>query len=90
MVQTPASVFLEYAELVRAEVEAALQQCTDLDEDCPSRLREAMRHSLLAPGKRLRPMLVLMAAGACGSDTPAGDARRSRRGDGTHLFTHPR
>jgi geranylgeranyl diphosphate synthase type II len=36
--------------------------------DCPARLREAIRYSLLAPGKRLRPMLVLMAAKACGCD----------------------
>jgi geranylgeranyl diphosphate synthase type II len=34
-------------------------------------LAEAMRHSLLAPGKRLRPMLVLMAAQACGCDDGA-------------------
>jgi geranylgeranyl diphosphate synthase type II len=29
---------------------------------------EAMRYSLLAPGKRLRPILVLLAAEACGGD----------------------
>ncbi|HMC10213.1 MAG TPA: polyprenyl synthetase family protein, partial [Pirellulaceae bacterium] len=34
--------------------------------DCPRVLAEAIRHSLLAPGKRLRPMLVLMACEACG------------------------
>ena len=35
------------------------------------RLREAMRYSLLAPGKRLRPMLALLAAEACGGDIQA-------------------
>ena len=35
---------------------------------CPSRLLEAMRYSLLGGGKRLRPILVLMAAEACGAD----------------------
>jgi geranylgeranyl diphosphate synthase type II len=33
---------------------------------CPATLQQAIRHSLLAPAKRLRPMLVLMAAEACG------------------------
>ena len=37
--------------------------------DCPPHLAEAIRHSLLAPGKRLRPMLVLMACQACGYDS---------------------
>jgi geranylgeranyl diphosphate synthase type II len=55
-----------YAAAARAEIEAALLRYTEFDEDCPARLRTAIRHSLLAPGKRLRPMLVLMAAGACG------------------------
>ena len=34
-------------------------------------MREAIRYSLLAPGKRLRPMLVLMAAEACGGSLSA-------------------
>lgn len=33
--------------------------------DCPARLKEAMRYSIFAGGKRLRPVLVLMAADAC-------------------------
>lgn len=39
-----------------------------LPDGCPDRLREAIAYSLLAPGKRLRPLLALMAAEACGSD----------------------
>ena len=35
---------------------------------CPTRLLEAMRYSLLGGGKRLRPILALMAAEACGGD----------------------
>jgi geranylgeranyl diphosphate synthase type II len=34
--------------------------------DCPPRLREAIHYSLLAPGKRLRPVLCLMACEAVG------------------------
>ncbi len=44
----------------------ALSQYTSFDDDCPEQLREAIRYSLLAPGKRLRPMLVLLATEACG------------------------
>jgi geranylgeranyl diphosphate synthase type II len=47
-------------------VDAALDQCTRFSTECPSRLAEAIRYSLLAPGKRFRPALVLWAAEACG------------------------
>ncbi|MGE0760840.1 MAG: polyprenyl synthetase family protein [Pirellulaceae bacterium] len=57
-----------YSAAARTEIEAALRRYTEFDPDCPARLRDAIRHSLLAPGKRLRPMLVLMAAEACGCD----------------------
>ncbi|HEV8058740.1 MAG TPA: farnesyl diphosphate synthase [Gemmataceae bacterium] len=54
----------EYLREKRAAIDsrlrAALQLC-----DAPARLAEAMRYSLLAPGKRLRPMLVLLAVDAC-------------------------
>src|SRR5205085_4393131 len=38
---------------------------------CPAVLVEAMRYSLLAPGKRLRPLLVLLANEASGGDVEA-------------------
>jgi geranylgeranyl diphosphate synthase, type II len=56
-----------YTELI----EAALHKAVQFDADCPSHLAEAIRYSLLAPGKRLRPQLVLMAAEACGGDARA-------------------
>ena len=59
----------------RRRVEEALDRFTPRADDpeapCPPRLAEAMRYSLLAGGKRLRPILALMAAEACGAD-PAG------------------
>lgn len=67
MIQSSSSPFLQYAETVRAEINRALDGYTQYDDDCPSVLRDAIRHSLLAGGKRLRPLLVLMAAEACGS-----------------------
>jgi len=62
------SGFLDYAATARGTVEQALLQFTTLASDCPPRLQEAMRYSLLAKSKRLRPLLVLMAAEACGSN----------------------
>jgi len=49
-------------------IEAALREACRFEEGCPPRLADAMRHALLAPGKRLRPGLVLMAAEACGAN----------------------
>ena len=39
-----------------------------LEGDIPARLSEAMRYSLLAGGKRLRPVLCLAVARACAPD----------------------
>jgi len=52
----------------RQQVEAALVAYTEYGADCPRQLAEAIRHSLLAPCKRLRPLLVLMSCQACGCD----------------------
>jgi geranylgeranyl diphosphate synthase type II len=50
----------------RTLVENQLRSALRADDGCPAGLLEAMRYSLLAPGKRLRPLLVLLAAEACG------------------------
>ena len=66
--------YLSFAELAKSlgpQVDAALDARTRLGNGCPVQLRDAMRYSLLAPGKRLRPMLVLLAAEACGGDLEA-------------------
>ncbi|MFT5525050.1 MAG: geranylgeranyl diphosphate synthase type II, partial [Pirellulaceae bacterium] len=68
MVQPPASTFPQYAQQLLPEINDALDEYSQFDGDCPEILREAIRYSLLSPGKRLRPMLVLMAAEACGYD----------------------
>lgn len=64
--ESQATAFERYAQSVRAEIDAALDACARWDEGCPPLLEEAIRYSLLAPGKRLRPLLVLMAAETCG------------------------
>ncbi|MCS7045603.1 MAG: polyprenyl synthetase family protein [Gemmataceae bacterium] len=53
--------------LVDAQLAAYLSDRAEV----PAVLLEAMRYSLLAPGKRLRPMLVLMAAQAAGGNDEA-------------------
>jgi geranylgeranyl diphosphate synthase type II len=60
-----------YAQEVRGRVDRALSEYVDFGPGCPDTLREAIRYSLLSPGKRLRPMLVLAAAEACGGDRDA-------------------
>lgn len=70
MVQTAAS-FEQHAAALRREIDAALAECLELPPGCPAPLREGMSYSLLAPGKRLRPLLVLLAAEACGGDRAA-------------------
>ncbi|WP_286178328.1 polyprenyl synthetase family protein [Stieleria mannarensis] len=47
-------------------IEQALRHACSFGNGCPDRLADAIRYALLAPGKRLRPALVLMAAEACG------------------------
>ena len=49
-----------------ALVDEQLQQSLPAAEVAPSTLHQAMRHSLFAGGKRLRPILCLAAAEACG------------------------
>lgn len=63
----PSSLENPLADLV-PEIDAALLSALDPQEGCPEELCEAMRYSLLSPGKRLRPGLVLMAAEACGGE----------------------
>lgn len=56
---------------LRGRVDARLEQYVHLEPDCPDRLREAMAYSLLGGGKRLRPLLVLLACKGCGGEVEA-------------------
>ncbi len=56
---------------LRQRVDAALEQYLNLPSDCPDRLRDSMKYSVAAGGKRLRPLLTLMACEACGGSVEA-------------------
>ena len=60
---------------ISARVDARLNELLPPITEAPSELHEAMRYSALAPGKRLRPALVLLAAQAVeGNEQAALDA----------------
>src|SRR5713101_3547579 len=58
----------DYLEQQRQRVEVSLNQCLPTPDSYPSLLMEAMRYSVFAGGKRLRPILTLAAAAAVGGD----------------------
>ena len=61
----------EYVQARRAEIDAALAAILPAVPHCPGPLAEAMRYSLTAGGKRLRPVLCLASADAVGGDRAA-------------------
>ena len=56
----------------REQIDAALEQRLPSAQERPETLHRAMRHSIFAGGKRLRPVLCIAAAEACGGN--AGQA----------------
>ncbi|REJ67456.1 MAG: polyprenyl synthetase family protein [Planctomycetota bacterium] len=67
MASTVLTDFSHTAERLTDRINEALAAAVEPGAGCPATLAEAIRYSLLAPGKRLRPILVLLAAEACGS-----------------------
>ena len=66
MTTSNAALFPPEIEAYRDRIDERLDAYSQLDSDCPDHLREAIRYCLLAPGKRIRPLLVLTAAKICG------------------------
>ncbi|QJE97033.1 polyprenyl synthetase family protein [Luteolibacter luteus] len=58
----------EYLATRSAEVDAALDAFLPKAKEKPATIHAAMRYSIFAGGKRLRPILCLAAAEACGGD----------------------
>jgi geranylgeranyl diphosphate synthase, type II len=61
--------FKTYLEQQRARVDAALDKLMPAEDVVPPTAHKAMRYSMFAGGKRLRPILCLADAEACGGDT---------------------
>jgi geranylgeranyl diphosphate synthase type II len=57
-----------YLQARRAEVEEALETVLPSPPDCPPVVADAMRYSLMAGGKRLRPILCLAGADSVGGN----------------------
>lgn len=55
----------------RAAVERELQRLVAIQPDVPPRLAESMAYSLLGGGKRVRPLLAILACEACGGSLAA-------------------
>lgn len=60
-----------YLKEARSRVDAALDRLLPAEDRPPAPLHRAMRYSMFAGGKRLRPILVLTAGRACGADPDA-------------------
>jgi geranylgeranyl diphosphate synthase type II len=71
-----------WLEARRTDVDAALDRYLPSAPACPARVDEAMRYSLFAGGKRLRPVLALATAEAVA-------AARGASGDAARLLAMP-
>src|SRR6186997_507217 len=63
---------MEFAAWIKSQkdrADVALDRLLPPATEPPSTLHAAMRHSMFAGGKRLRPILLLAACEACGGDT---------------------
>lgn len=79
--------FSEY-KAIQNEINAALE--TYFTADCPQKeLLDAMRYSLLAGGKRIRPLLLVKFCEISGGDRAAA-LPRPRHRNAAYLFADPR
>jgi len=63
----PASQLEQSWQAWRQSVDQQLTKYLEISDDCPAQLQAAMSYSVTAGGKRLRPVLVLLSAEACGA-----------------------
>jgi geranylgeranyl pyrophosphate synthase len=68
----PADGLAAFLDAARAAIEPALERYLPNAPDCPAIVADAMRYSLFAGGKRLRPVLTLAAADAVARRNPEG------------------
>ena len=75
---TPPADLEEYLRAQRVHIDAALDRALPTAPGCPAVIAEAMRYSVFAGGKRVRPILTLAAAEAVAASQPSpGDSPAS-------------
>lgn len=74
----PADSLAAFLDRTRVEVEAALERSLPRPPGCPAIVSEAMRYSVFAGGKRMRPTLTLAAADAVARRGAPSHARAAR------------
>ena len=79
-------LFAAFAEESRPAVEAALDQLLPAAESPPRHLHEAMRYAMFPGGKRLRPVLALLACRVTGGD-PAAALRPAAALECLHTYS---
>jgi len=84
------SLLMQRLEECRRKVEAALDEWLPREEEFPSVLHQAMRYSVFAGGKRLRPFLVLECCRLVGGGRRASLACCLCGGSLAHLLPCPR
>ncbi|HWQ33773.1 MAG TPA: farnesyl diphosphate synthase [Blastocatellia bacterium] len=62
----PAVTITEYLEQQRVKVDEWLDRLLPTERETPAEIHQAMRYSTMAGGKRLRPILTIATAEACG------------------------
>ncbi len=65
---TEITVLEERIDAMRASIESRLGELFATRDEAPGKLVEAIRHGLLAPGKRVRPLITLLTAAGLGAD----------------------
>ena len=83
-----ASLFQSRHEALIQQAESALRSLTPVSTTRPERLREAMRYSLEAGGKRLRPVLCLASAAAFAPQADASHAATALECIHTYSLIH--
>ena len=82
------NTFQKNSDAYRQHIEQFLEeQCFQHDSEPQKTLFDSMRYSLLAGGKRVRPVIVLEFAKAAGGDGSFSGAAPAQRGCGGPLFS---
>lgn len=72
-----------------ALIDAALDRLLPAEDESPETIHKAMRYSIFAGGKRMRPVLCLAGGGGLRRTGSGRPGSRLRRGNDAYVFPHP-